>query len=51
MKKQAGVAELADAYDSKSYDGNIMRVRFPPPAQNKKIIFYPIAVIPAKAIF
>ena len=30
----AQVAELVDAIDSKSIDGNIMRVRFSPWAQN-----------------
>ena len=28
----AGVAELADAHDSKSCDSNVMGVRFPPSA-------------------
>ena len=32
----AGVMELADVTDSKSVDGNIVRVRVPPPAPRKK---------------
>ena len=32
----ARVAELVDAIDSKSIDGNIMRVRFSPRAHAKK---------------
>lgn len=31
----AGVAELVDALDSKSSEGNFMGVRFPPPAPSK----------------
>ena len=31
-KRFAGVLELADETDSKSVDGNIVRVRPPPPA-------------------
>ena len=34
MGALAQVAELVDAIDSKSIDGNIMRVRFSPWAQN-----------------
>ena len=33
----AGVAELVDALDSKSSNSNVVRVRFPPPVQNKII--------------
>ncbi len=33
---KARVAELVDAIDSKSIDGNIMRVRFSPRAQSTK---------------
>ena len=32
----AGVAELVDALDSKSSNSNVVRVRFPPPVQNKR---------------
>ena len=32
FKKYAGVSELADEADSKSVDGNIVRVQVPPPA-------------------
>ncbi len=35
------MAELVDAKDSKSFDGNIMRVRFSLWAQNKRSIFVP----------
>jgi hypothetical protein len=31
------VAELVDALDSKSSNSNVVRVRFPPPVQNKII--------------
>ena len=34
LSKDAQVAELVDAIDSKSIDGNIMRVRFSPWALN-----------------
>ena len=33
---RAGVLELADEVDSKSIDGDIVRVQVPPPAPNKK---------------
>lgn len=34
----AGVSELADEADSKSVDGNIVRVQVPPPALKKLLI-------------
>ena len=37
----AGVAELADAPDSKSGDGNIVWVRAPPPVPFNQLINYP----------
>lgn len=39
-KTPAGVAELADAQVSKTCDGNIMRVRAPPPAHTLPL-YYP----------
>ncbi len=33
---RAGMSELADEADSKSVDGNIVRVQVPPPALNVK---------------
>jgi hypothetical protein len=35
----AEVAELVDALDSKSSDGNIVRVRFPPSVQEAIAVF------------
>jgi hypothetical protein len=36
---EADVAELVDARDLKSLDGNVVRVRVPPPAPLRKIGF------------
>jgi hypothetical protein len=40
MKTQAGMAELADATDSKSVDLRVMGVRPPLPAPNLSLCFY-----------
>jgi hypothetical protein len=37
--KTADVAELVDARDLKSLDGNVVWVRVPPPAPNKERVF------------
>jgi hypothetical protein len=38
-KVKAGVAELADALDSKSSGRKVVWVRAPPPAMNSQLIF------------
>lgn len=40
----AGMAELVDALDSKSSEGNFMGVRFPLPAPNHSSVF--LAILP-----
>ena len=37
MKGNAGMAELADAHDSRSCEGNLMRVQVSLPAHGKEI--------------
>ena len=39
LPHNAGVAELADALDSKSSDRKVVWVRAPPPAKNSQLIF------------
>ena len=39
LPPNAGVAELADALDSKSSDRKVVWVRAPPPAVNSQLIF------------
>jgi hypothetical protein len=39
LTPNAGVAELADALDSKSSDRKVVWVRAPPPAMNSQLIF------------
>ena len=44
----AGVSELADEADSKSVDGNIVRVQVPPPASFKSSLFEDFFISPTE---
>ena len=46
----AGVAELVDALDSKSSEGNFMGVRFPPPAPSKLTAYQLVGFFTSKIL-